>query len=153
MSLYLAHLRQQALTAATAKTLIQLVTPATCRARVVEVGVSFRGVTATDPPVTIDLLRQTTAGTMTAFTPVLWDPAATAADCTAQNNATVEPTAGDILSSWEVTPVGGLFVVQYPLDDEPVVGASGRVGLRATPGSAIAADATVSAYVRWREIG
>jgi len=151
MSLYLAHHRGQALAASTAKTLVQLVTPATCRARLAEFGVSFDGVTASNPPVAVDLIRQTTPGTATAFTPVPFDPAATAADTSANVNATVEPTAGSILGSWLVTPAGGLLVVQFPLDDEPVVGASGYLGLRVTPGAAIAANAT--AYLRWREIG
>lgn len=152
MGVYVAHERNRALAASTAKTMIQLLNPSTRRLQVVEWGVSFDGVTATDIPVDVDLLRQTTTGTMTDFgTEIPWDPAEVASVVTATVNATVEPTASDILSSHQVTPNGGNLVMPYD-DAGPIVAASGRIGLRCTPGAALTAT-NCTAYIRWREIG
>lgn len=131
MALVVSRFDDRALAAATVQTLVQFVAPATARLRVVEVSISFDGVTATAVPVDVDLLRQTTAGTASAGTVVKWDEADPAPSPTSQVAFTVEPTAGDVLSSWDVTPYGGLLVVQYAEGREPVVAASGRIGLRA----------------------
>lgn len=149
---YVVHERNRALTASTAKTIIQIVAPSTRRLRIVEVGVSFDGVTAADQPVDVDLIRQTTAGTMTAFgAPLLVDPAETAAIASAHNvNATAEPTAADIIGAWQVTPNGGLWLVQWTPDEAPLVAASGRIGLRCTPGAS-ATSVNATGYVRFRE--
>jgi ABC-type phosphate transport system permease subunit len=77
-----------ALSAATAKTLIQLVTGATRRASITGFTLGFSSVTASDAPVLCELLLQTTAGTASAATPQPDDQADPAAIVTAQNTVT-----------------------------------------------------------------
>lgn len=142
MGLYSVVSKDVALTAATTKTLLQVVAGSTKRLKLVEFGVSFDGVTASAVPVDVDLLRQTSAGTASAATVVKLDEAEPAAIFTAQATVTAEPTAGDVLASWQVTPNGGVLVVQYAEGREPVVAASGRLAIRALA----AAGVNVSVY-------
>ena len=145
--LYTCQIKDEALASAATETLLQVAAAATKRFRVVEFGVSFDGVSAGDAPVDVDLLRQTTAGTAstTGVAPVEWDEAGEAALASFSHDFTVEPTAGDVLGSWQVTPNGGLLVLQYPLGREPVVGLSGRIALRATTATDVTPNA--SAYL------
>jgi len=147
LSQYVVHSRAQALAAATVETLVQVTAPATRRLELVRWGVSFDGVTASNTPVLVDLLRQTTAGTAAAFTPLKLDEADPASLASAQNAFTVEPTAGDILESYYLTPAGGLFVMQYDPSERPVVAASGRLGIRANATAIV--NATV--WLVWAE--
>jgi hypothetical protein len=143
------HTTAQALTAATAKTLLQLVTPSTRRVWINEIGISFKSSTTTDAPILVELLRQTTAGTMSAATPLLEDPADAASLCTGcQQTATVEPTASDILRHWDVAAQAGLVVYQFPLGMEIVMAVSTKLGLRAT---APQTQAGVEAYILYTE--
>lgn len=151
MGLYLVYERNRALTASTAKTLCQVVAGSTKKLYIVEIGVSFDGVTAADQPVDVDLLRQTTAGTMSSFgAPILLDPSDPAALFTAQVNATAEPTSGDIIHPVQVTPNGGLWVREWAPGYEPVVAVSGRMGLRVTPGAS-ATSINGTGYIVVRE--
>lgn len=120
-----------ALAAATAKTIIQLVAPANHRVKVLGWGVSFDGTSATAEPVQVRLLRQTTAGTMSALTPVLTRTAAETIQSTAQHTATAEPTAGDVLDAIEVHPQGA-YEKQCIPGQEFVIGTSGRIGIECT---------------------
>lgn len=120
----------EALTASTVKTCVQYVAGSATIARVRAWGISLDGVTAANVPGDIELLRQTTAGTASALTPVDWDDRARTAEGTAQKTFTVEPTAGAILHPVQLTPNGGVFEVWYG-DDGPQVPASGRIGIRA----------------------
>lgn len=148
MHQYLVRETAQALVAATVETLVQVTAPATRRLQIMRWGISFNGVTATDVPVQVDLLRQTTAGTASAFTPLKIEEADPAALAAAARAFTAEPTPGDVIESHFVTPNGGLFVVQYGLDERPFVAASGRIAIRANaPTSAVTADA----FIVWQE--
>lgn len=135
---------------ATLKTLVQVVTGATRRLKITEIGCSFASVTSTDPPVLLQLRLQTTAGTMSANTPLIQDQQDPAAIFTAQDTATVEPTDGGALNAgpWKVTPIGGTFVYQFPAGQEPIMKVSTRVGLTATSG---AAESGVRAYLVLQE--
>ena len=94
---YVCNADAVALAAATAKTVLQIATPSTTRARVCQLVVGFDGVTAANPPVLVELLRQTTAGTMTAQTPAPLDSAAPTSLATGSKNASAEPTADTVL--------------------------------------------------------
>lgn len=121
------------LAAATAETLLQLVTPSSRRAKVVGLSLGFSSVTASDVPVLVELLLQTTAGTASAATPVADDQADPAALCTAQKTFTVEPTPSTVLRRMLLTPVGGLILVDLEAMDKVVeMLVSTRVGLRVT---------------------
>ena len=126
-----------ALTAATAKTLLQLISPANHRVRLTGWGVFFDGVSPTAEPVQVRLLRQTTAGTMTALTPVKRDSGISdTLQTTAAHTATAEPTAGDVLWAGEVHPQAG-YEVQYPWGNEIILAGSSRVGLEVTAPAAL----------------
>lgn len=133
-----------ALVAATAKTVLLCTSNATKQFTLVEFGVAFDGTSSTAVPVLIELVAGTaaTAGTSTAFTPLLvrGDPNEVAA-CTAGIAFTVEPTVLTPLKSWLVSPTAGLLV-QSPLGREitsTVAAASARkaLGLRITAPAAV----------------
>lgn len=115
-----------ALAAATAKSALGVIAAATGGITLVEFGVSFDGTSAAAVPVLVELCATSaaTAGTGTAFTPVLLrgDPA-DVAQATAAVNYTAEPTVLAVLKQWLVSPTSGLLV-QAPLGREIVAGAS-----------------------------
>lgn len=126
-----------ALTAATAKTVLQLVAAANHRVKILGWGVFFDGTSTTAEPVQVRLLRQTTAGTMTALTPTKRDDSiADTLLTTAQHTATAEPTAGDLIEAIEVHPQQG-YQVLYPLGVEPIIGGGDRVGIECTAPAAV----------------
>jgi hypothetical protein len=121
-----------ALTAATAKTVIQLVAAANHRIKILSWGVYFDGTSTTAEPVQVRLLRQTTAGTMSALTPTKRDDSiADTLLTTAQHTATAEPTAGDIIEVKEVHPQMGYEKI-YPFGGEVIVGGGDRIGVECT---------------------
>lgn len=124
-----------ALAAATAKTVVQIVAPANQRLKVVSWGVFFDGTSPSAEPVQVRLLRQTTAGTMTALTPVNQGVGSETIQSTAQHTATAEPTAGNVLRSREVHPQSGYECI-FPLGQEVLVPGGGRLGIECTaPGT------------------
>ena len=132
-----------ALTAATAKTVVQLVAAANHRVKILGWGVFFDGTSTTAEPVQVRLLRQTTAGTMSALTPTKRDDSiADTLLTTAQHTATAEPTAGDLLEAIEVHPQQG-YQVLYPLGVEPIIGGGDRVGIECTAPAGVNVRATV----------
>lgn len=121
-----------ALSAATAKTVLQLVAATNHRVKLLGWGVFFDGTSTTAEPVQIRLLRQTTAGTMTALTPTKRDDSiADTLLTTAQHTATAEPTAGDVLDALECHPQQG-FKEWYPMGAEVIIGGGDRLGLEVT---------------------
>ena len=122
----------QALAATVAETLLQLVTPATRRAKVTGFSIALESVTATDVPVLVELMLQTTAGTASAVTPTPFDQADPAALCTAQKSFTAEPTASTVIRRLKLTPIGGLIVYDFPEGEEITMAVSTRLGLRVT---------------------
>jgi hypothetical protein len=127
-------------TGTSAKTLMQIVAPTNQRVILIEFGISFRGTSATDPPVLVELLRQTTAGTMTSLTLVKADQSiAETIQSTAQHTSTGEPTAGDVYKSFNVHPQRGIIWQPGPLDQLMIPGGN-RLGLRCTVGTTQNAD-------------
>jgi len=121
-----------ALVAATAKTVLQLVAPTNQRLVVNQIGVFFDGVSAANEPVVVGLYRNTSAGTMSALTPVKVDALGSEViQSTAQFSATVEPVLGDLIDSWEIHPQAGLDIF-LPLGQEIVIPGGGRLGLACT---------------------
>jgi hypothetical protein len=146
--IYVCSTVNNALAAATAETLIQLVAPATVRARIIEFGVMFDGVTSTAEPVDIRLVRQTTAGTASAGTLVPLDAGAPTSLLTSQITFTAEPTNTNVLGAWMIHPQGGMLVIKWDLWAEaPVMNVSTRLGLEATA----AATVNTTAYIKWVE--
>jgi hypothetical protein len=126
-----------------AKTLLQIVAPANQRLAVKGYAVSFDGIAGDAEPVVVDVLRQTTAGTMSALTPAKDDGLGTETiQSTAQHTATAEPTAGSILRSDNIHPQTGVEF-RFAFDEELLVPGGGRLGLRVT------AAANVNAFARF----
>lgn len=121
-----------ALVAATTKTVVQVVAAANHRDKITGWGVSFDGVSPTAEPVLVEVLRQTTAGTMSAGNVRKLNSADDETlQTTAQINATVEPTASDILDSMEVHPQSG-YEKLLPMGQEFIVPGGGRLAIRCT---------------------
>lgn len=148
-NLFVARVSGVALTAASTKTLAQIVTTTNMRSYLCGWGVSFNGNDATKAPILVDVLRQTTAGTSSALTIVEADTGNTNPVTTALQTFTVEPTAGDILWSMYFTPVGGGIDISLYPGDEFVLPPSTRIGIRVTTGTGVANDA--AAYLKFRE--
>jgi hypothetical protein len=127
--------------ASTAKTVVQAVAPTNQRVKLLGWGVAFDGVLTTGKPVAIRLLRQTTAGTMSALTPVNTNGVSETIQSTAQHTASAEPTAGNVLYSGAVHPQQGILV-QFPYGAEYIMGGGTRLGIEIT---VAAAEATVNA--------
>jgi len=120
-----------ALTAATAKTVLQIVAAANHKVRVVGWGVFFDGIASAAEPVQVRLLRQTTAGTMSANTPKKIGTDAETLQTTAQDTATAEPTAGDVLDVVEIHPQSGYEKILSPGREIKLPG-GGRLGIECT---------------------
>ena len=128
---------EEALAAATAETVIQLVAAANHRVKVLRWGVFFDGTSVTAEPVQVRLVRQTDAGTASALTPVkLDDSLAETLQTTAQQDFTAEPTAGDVVDVVEVHPQSGYEVI-YPLGQEVIIGGGDRLGIECTAPDAV----------------
>lgn len=133
-------------TGTSAKTILQVVAPAAQRLTVRRAGISFDGVAADAAPILVRLLRQSTAGTMSALTPVALSPAGATVRAAAQHTASAEPTAGDVLLAVNVHPQAGYHEI-LPADFTIEVAESGRVGLEVTAGASVNA----LAHIGWEE--
>lgn len=134
-----------ALVAATAKTVVMVVAPATRRAKLKGVSLGFRGVTSTDVPVKVEIVRSTqaTAGTSSPQTPIAVDSADPAALCSGAKAFTAEPTVLTAIEEFSVTPTGGTVILQIPLGDEPNCPVSNGLGVRLTAPQAQTVDITL----------
>lgn len=129
----------QVATGTSAKTILQIVAASNHRVVVNKIVVSFEGVTVTDAPVQVRVLRQSTAGTMSALTLVKDGDTAETLEVSAQHTASAEPTAGDVLESQLVHPQSSrVFVGPY------VIPGGGRIGVEVT--ATVGVDCIVSAY-------
>lgn len=96
------------------KTAVQVAAPNNQRLRVTGISIGLSGGGAADKACRVRLLRQTTAGTGTAQTPVKLVAGAEAVQATGLKAHTVEPTAGDVLHEFSVHPNGGLADLTFP---------------------------------------
>lgn len=130
--IFSANTAEVALSAATAKTVLQVTAPTNQRVKVLRVGIFFDGTSPTAEPVQVRVLRQTTAGTMTSLTPVKTDGSLSETiQSTAQHTASAEPTAGNVLEALEIHPQGGREII-YPFGQEPIIQGGGRLGIELT---------------------
>ncbi len=126
-----------------ALTLLQVVAASNHRVLIKELSVSFEGVNNAHAPIQVDVLRQTTAGTMSSLTIVKANNGDDETlQTTAQHTATAEPTAGDVLMRELVHPQTG-YTWQAPFGGEIVVPGGTRLGIRVTAANAVDAVARV----------
>lgn len=131
-------------------TMCQIATPAGTEAEVIEWSASFNGTSASALPLLVELGRQTTAGTGTAFTPLRLDIGTAAATVTVLTAHTAEPTApATYLYREYFTPVGLGPAWQYPLGRGIVLPVSTRLAVvvDATGGAAV----NCAGHITWVE--
>lgn len=127
-------------TGTSAKTILQLIAATNVRVALKRLSISFRGTSNTDTPVLVELLRQTTAGTMTAATPVSRQGIGTETiQTTAAHTASAEPTAGNVLYRLSVHPQTGA-VIDFVGENEILIPGGGRLGVRVTAAQSQTAD-------------
>lgn len=141
---------EEALAAATAETVLALFGASVIKARIIEWGVSFDGISATAEPVRIRLLRLTADdGTRTTtVTEAAWRADSHAANCVGRHSYTAEPSKGDVLADYNVHPQTGI-VIQYPLDREPEIDNVATVGIAIEATAPAVVNAV--AYIVWEE--
>lgn len=134
------------------KTLLQLVTPAHQCVVIKEISISFKGTSPTAEPIEVNLAWQTSAGTMTSLTPLNETlGSGETIQCTAQRDATVEPTTTNVIRAWNIHPqLGTIWMPTMPWD-EIIIRPGGtvrRIGLMLI---APAASVLTTAYIRFEE--
>lgn len=132
-----------ALTAATARTLIELATGAAIENLWVSFDITFDGATATATPVKVDIITTTASGTGTTYTPVKYGASQpTNSVTTAEIATTVEGSSPTVVQSWYVPPTSG-FSYQWPLGRELAMFPSKFMGIRCTAPAGVNAIANL----------
>ncbi len=133
-----------ALTAATAKTVLQLLAASGVRVALQAVTITFDGTSGSATPVVVQLVRQTGAGTASARNPVKKDSdVSTSLQVTGQKSFSAEPTSDDaILATWHVHPQAGMSL-SLPMPGEFIIPGAGRVGLKINAPAAVNCLATI----------
>ncbi len=106
-----------------AKTALNTIAPAGHGLALVEFGISFNGVTASDVPALVEVCTSTQAGagTSAASVPTVIQTrgkATSGSAPTAGHNYTAEPTTLVSVRQWYVSPNGGLLIYPLPLGRE-----------------------------------
>ena len=125
-----------ALSAATARTVIEGSTTANVPCEWIALDITFDGVTATAVPVRVDFCTYTATGTGTAYTPKRLGQAVGTAQTTFKINDTVEPSTPTIVQSWLIPPTSGIMY-QWPLGRELFHNVSTVQGIRLTAPAAV----------------
>lgn len=136
-----------ALSAATAKTALMMLTPSSFGGDLKKFRISFDGVTASAVPVLWEIVRSTNASNSTPGTNNTTETAnivqvygrSITTGFTAFSASTTEPTVLTVLDSDLLTPCGGLLMYDFPLGDTFECDVSAGIGIRLT------APATVNA--------
>ena len=108
-----------ALSAATAKTILNVVPAANSPLRIVEIGVSFDGTSTTGTPVVVELCKSTqaTAGTSTSQTPQQSRGPLRTVQASGARSYTAEPTVLTTIKRWRIHPQAGVIYL-LPLGRE-----------------------------------
>lgn len=134
-----------ALTAATARTCLMVITPAQFGGDLKKLRIGFDGVTSTAVPVLWEIVRSTNATNSTPGTANTTETAAIqqvygraiTTGFTAFSAATSEPTVLTVLDANWLTPAGGLLIYDIPLGDTLEWDASAGMGVRLTAPAAV----------------
>lgn len=138
-----------ALTAATAKTTLMVITPAQFGGDLKKFRIGFDGVTASAVPVLWEIVRSTNATNSTPGTANTTESSnivqvygrSITTGFTGFSASTSEPTVLTVLDANLLTPCGGLLVYDFPLGDTYECDVSAGLGIRLT------APASVNARV------
>lgn len=131
-------------TGTSAKTLLQVIAATNHKVLIDELSVSFNGTSNTAAPILVQVIRQTSAGTMTSLTGVKDpDDFDETLQTTFQHTASAEPTSGDVLFEEYVHPQTG-YTWQAGFGRAIQVGGGDRVGVVVTAGASVSATARVA---------
>lgn len=121
-----------ALSAGVAKTVLMVKAPANQRLRLFEWAVGYDGIVTTNTPVTVELVRYTADGTMSALTPRKEDSGlAETPQSVWTHTATAEPTVDHVMDSITVHPQTA-HVNPFAYAREWMVPGGTRFGIRCT---------------------
>lgn len=140
MSLHSVNVTAQAVAASTVQTLATVLASANKSVRLVRWGVSFNGADVAKAPIRVELLRLTSNGTSTSYTPKKIDPTSDAVMASGRTSFTAEPVAGDVLEVHYLSPAGGGIVEVYAPDERINVAPAGAVGVRVLASDAVNAN-------------
>lgn len=130
-------------TGTSAKTIVQIIAAANHKVAIDEIAISFRGTSNTAEPILVQVMRQTSAGTMPALTlkkdPDDWDETI---QTTAAHTATAEPTSGDVLMEEYVHPQTG-YTWQAPEGRKIAIGGGDRLGVVVTAAASVSCTCRV----------
>lgn len=125
------------LSAATAKTVLQIIAPTNQRVLIRSLRVTFAGTNPVAAPATVRVLRQTTAGTVTSLTLVKDNNSDDETiQSTAGYNATAEPTASDVLETYRCHTQSGL-IIDFPWNSPLIAKGGSRIGIEITSAEAV----------------
>lgn len=141
-----------ALSAATAKTALMVLSPAQFGVDLTKFRVEFDGVTASAVPALVELVTSTNATNSTPGTANTSESAniiqvygrAITAGFTAFSASTSEPTVLTVIERFLLTPVGGTLFYDYPLGTSPDTNVSAGIGLRITAPATVNARASMT---------
>jgi len=134
-----------ALTAATAKTVLSVVAPASFGINWLRYEISFDGATSTAIPAKVELCTHTaaTAGTSTAATAVQVGGVVIASGVTGATNFTVEPTVLTPFDTFTLPVYGGTGIVPFTPGQEPNSVVSQGFAIRITAQAAVNCTASL----------
>ena len=124
------------------KTILNVIASANIAVKVLGWSVAFDGTSVTSAPVTVELARQTTAGTMSSTTGSKLSTCTETVQTTGAYNATVEPTKSNILDTFNIHPQAGVDV-KYPEGEQPAIPAGGYIGIIVKSGEAVNCSAKI----------
>ena len=141
-----------ALSAATAKTTLMVITPAQFGIDLKKFRISFDGVTSSNTPVLVELVTSTNATNSTPGTANTSESAniqqlygrSITTGFTAFSASTSEPTVLTVIERFLLTPTGGTIFYDYPLGDTPDGAVSSGMGLRLTAPATVNARASMT---------
>ena len=130
-------------TGTSAKTIAQVVAASNHAILIDEIGVSFDGTSNTDAPILVEIVHQSSAGTMTSLTLTKEpDDSDETLQTTGQHTATAEPTTGNTIYAWNVHPQTGIHW-QAPYGKQIKIGGGDRLGVRVTAGTSVNCVVTI----------
>jgi len=141
-----------ALSAATAKTALMVITPSSFGIDLKKFKVSFDGVTSSAVPVLVELVTSTNATNSTPGTNNTTESSnivqlygrSITTGFTAFSASTSEPTVLTVIERFMLTPVGGTIFYDFPLGDTPDGAVSAGMGLRLTAPATVNARASMT---------
>lgn len=102
-----------ALVAGTPKSVLSLIAAANINLILKSLSIGFNGVSGTEEPALVELVRFASDGTGTSVTPIVTDLSGATVQATSKHTYTVEPTTATILGQWKIHTQSSLILPFY----------------------------------------